>query len=36
MNAARHLHKAIDYAMSNVSPGAVSSYLLWAIRGHYQ
>ena len=35
MHAAKHLQKCLEYAMSNVSPGAVSSYLLWAIRGHY-
>ena len=35
MNATRHLKKCIEYALSNVSPAAVSNYLLWAIRGHY-
>ena len=35
MNAAKHLNKCIEYALSNVSPAAVSNYLLWAIRGHY-
>ena len=35
MHAARHLKKCIEYALSNVSPAAVSNYLLWAIRGHY-
>ena len=35
MNATKHLRKCIEYASSNVSPAAVSNYLLWAIRGHY-
>ena len=35
MTATRHLKKCIEYALSNVSPAAVSNYLLWAIRGHY-
>ncbi len=33
--AARHLQKALEYAMSNVSPGAVCGYLAWALRGSY-
>ncbi len=33
--AAKHLQKCIEYAQRNVSPGAVCSYLLWALRGHY-
>ena len=32
---AKHLQKCIAYAQSNVSSGAVCSYLLWALRGHY-
>jgi len=35
LNAAKHLSKCIEYASANVSPAAVSNYLLWAIRGHY-
>ena len=30
--AARHLKKAVDYTMSNVSPAAVCGYLQWALR----
>ena len=30
--ACGHLRKAMDYAMSNVSPGAVCGWLLWALR----
>ena len=32
MSAAQTLKKAIDYCMSNVSPGAVCGYLQWALR----
>ena len=32
MTAAQTLKKAIDYCMSNVSPGAVCGYLQWALR----
>ena len=35
LNVAKHLEKCIEYAYANVSPAAVSNYLLWAIRGHY-
>ena len=35
LSAAKHLQKCIEYAQRNVSPGAVCSYLLWALRGHY-
>ena len=35
LNAARHLQKCIQYTQSNVSSGAICSYLLWALRGHY-
>lgn len=30
--AAAHLKKAVEYAMSNVSPAAVCGYLQWALR----
>ena len=35
LNTAKHLQKCITYTQSNVSSGAVCSYLLWALRGHY-
>ena len=35
LNVTKHLGKCIEYASANVSPAAVSNYLLWAIRGHY-
>ena len=31
-DAARHLKKAVEYTMSNVSPAAVCGYLQWALR----
>ena len=35
LTMAKHLQKCILYAQSNVSPAAVSNYLLWAMRGSY-
>ena len=32
MEAIRHLKKALNYALSNVSPAAVCGYLQWALR----
>ena len=32
MQALRHIHKAIDYTQSNVSPAAVCGFLEWALR----
>lgn len=32
MQAITHLQKSIEYAQSNVSPGAVCGYLAWALR----
>lgn len=36
LTTVRHLQKCITYAQSNVAPGAIANYLLWALRGHYR
>ncbi len=35
LTCAKHLQKAIEYAMSNVSPAAICGYLSWALRGSF-